>query len=450
MKSVSILQFGATPNVEGLQTEYIQAALDSVFLQGGGRVEIPAGEWHTGSIRVRSNTTLLLKSGAKLLGVRDPELYTNFTKDTLEPIPTEVMTNETYQPSVVGQKRDYSFLLAGGRWSNAIIRIAFAENVSIIGEEGSVIDGQDCYDALGEEKYRGPHGISVHYSKNLIFSGYTVQNTGNWAHSIWYSENVRAQKVVALGGHDGIHLTRCHNIEIYDCEFYTGDDCVAGFGNIDTVVKNCVMNTACSGMRYGGTNVLVENCNLYGPAKYFFRGSLTLEEKISGAKANVPHRTNMLSVFTYYADFSVEIPEQPDNIVIRNCTVKNVDRFLHYNFSGNELWQANRPLRSVTFEGIKAEGISMPLTAYGDKDVPLILSLIDCQIAFAESDQAISLLHAAHFERITLKDVHVEASVPAPLVVSWSNDHNLVMENVTGTFEKTIDYTSKPFVCQAI
>lgn len=92
----------------------------------------------------------------------------------------------------------------------------------------------------------------------------------------------------------------------------------------------------------------------------FRRGSLSLEEKISGAEAHRPHRVNMLSVFTYYADFSVEIPEQPGNIVITDCTVENVDRFLHYNFSGNERWQAHRPLASVRFSGINATGIGLP------------------------------------------------------------------------------------------
>lgn len=453
---VSILETGAVPNVGELQTDAIQQALDKVFLAGGGTVTVPAGKYHIGSIRVRSNTTLYLEAGAELYGSRDPLIYDIMAKDTVEPLAPEYLTDKPWEkPNRENPfARDYSFMrIVGSHWNNGMIRIAFAENVAIVGERGALIDGRDCYDAAGEERYRGPHGISVWYSKNISFSGYTIRNTGNWAHSVWYCQNLTCEGVTAEAGHDGIHMTRCENIIIRNSEFYTGDDCVAGFGNINTLVENCVLNTACSGLRFGGTNALIRNCRFYGPAKFFFRGSLSLEEKISGAAvANQPHRINMLSVLTYYADFSVDIPEQPDNIVITDCTVENTDRFLHFNFSGNETWQKNRPLRTLTMANIKATGISMPLTAYGSPEVPLIMTLKNIDLAFREGSRNVPFLHTANYERILLENVCIDNDASTPVVKAWTKDGEIVLRNVecqTAENEQIV-FTDEPFVCKSI
>lgn len=449
---LSVLDFGAAPDSKQPQTAFFQAALDEAFRLGGGRVEVPAGRYLMGSIRLRSNTTLHLQAGAQLYGLRDPESYEIPEADTLEPLPEEWRTEKDWEPFIKGKIRSYDFMKPGGRWNHAMIRAIGAENVTIVGEEGAVIDGQDCYDARGEENYRGPHGISMQYCRNLTFRGYTIRNTGNWAHCITACENIRVEHITVLGGHDGVHCTSCVGIRIQDSEFYTGDDCIAGFGNINTLVSDCVCNTACSGLRFGGTNALIRNCRFFGPARYFFRGSLSTEEKKSGAQARRPHRTNMLSVFTYYADFSVEIPQQPGNIVITDCTVDNVDRFLHYNFSGNERWQAHRPLADLTFRNIRAQGVGMPLTAYGSPEVPLQLTLCNVSVAFREDVRDTAFLHAAHFDRILLEKVSVRKKGDAPLIRSWTRGGDIVLREVDydAPASDWVRYTDEPFVCRAI
>ena len=44
-------------------------------------------------------------------------------------------------------------------YRRAMISAYGESNIAIIGEEGSVIDGRDCFDPDGEEGFRGPHGI---------------------------------------------------------------------------------------------------------------------------------------------------------------------------------------------------------------------------------------------------------------------------------------------------
>ena len=80
MKKYNISDFGALSDGT-LQTEKIQRAIDECFLSGGGIVIIPCGEYLTGGIRLRSNVTLYLKSGAVIKASRNPDDYFSYKND---------------------------------------------------------------------------------------------------------------------------------------------------------------------------------------------------------------------------------------------------------------------------------------------------------------------------------------------------------------------------------
>jgi hypothetical protein len=413
---------------DGNKTSQIQKAFDDCFLSGGGEVRLTKGLYTVGGLRLRSNTTLYLESGAILKGTRNPEDYKILDKDIIEPVKEEYKTDVLWNYAAVRTTHDH-FLKPGSSWNNAVIRILDAKNVSIIGEEGSVIDGSDCYDEKGEEFYRGPHGISIHNSQNLSFSGYTIQHTGNWFHQAKDCENLCFTDITALGGHDGVHLSSCDNIKIIGCKFYTGDDCVAGFDNNNVLVRGCELNSACSGLRFGGNKVLVENCHFFGPAKYMFRGSLSLEGKIAGNPSPTEGRKTMLSLFTYYSDFTLKVRNDPKNIIIRNCKAENVERFLHYDFTGKQVWQKNRPLREITFEGIEAENILMPLNAYGDPVETVDVSIKNSSISFVK--EADCVIRGGNFGKIEIDSVEIK-NLSAPLVKVYGEVGEIKVKDLIG------------------
>ena len=171
--------------VDGDATAALQNAFDDCFRAGGGTVTVEKGVYSVKGLRLRSDTTLLLKSGAELRASRNCDDYCILENDALEPV-----DKGDFAPGVVwtparDRKTNDFIVKPASRWNNGIIRIYRARNVRIIGESGAVIDGCDSYDPIGEEHFRGVHGISVHASTNLVFTGYTIRNTGNWAHSVW-------------------------------------------------------------------------------------------------------------------------------------------------------------------------------------------------------------------------------------------------------------------------
>lgn len=437
---VNAEEFGLKKNSSELQTKAIQSAIDFCFEKGGGTVEIPKGEYHTGDIRLRSNITLHLLDGAKIFGSLNPEDYFNYRSDNIEPLTKEQLTDAPYvhlstihdETEYDAHRPEYRFKrIPGSRWNNAVIRAIDAENIKIIGEKGSVIDGVNCFDDIdSEENYRGPHGITFFNCSNIELKGYTVQNTGNWAHNLLFCSNISVDSITVFGGHDGFDASVCSNLKISNSEFYTGDDCIAGFGNINTYVGNCILNSSCSAMRFGGTNALVEKCRIYGPGRYCFRGSMSDEEK----RASVPSpvkgsRNNMLSAFTYYADYSLPIASQPGNIVISDCQIDMADRFLHYNYSGNETWQKNRPLESIEFRNIKANGISMPICAYGDATVPVNIKFANVEITVRDGCKMNELVHVCNYDNISFENVTVRNFKGNCIIKKWS-EGNIFLKNV--------------------
>ena len=170
------------PNERSTDTERIQNAIDKCYLQGGGEVVLHKGLYHVGGLRIRSNITLRMRSGAVLKGSRRREDYDILAGDKLEPIEEERLA----------KKEGWDFKGINDRWHNALLRIVDAENVAIIGDKDSVIDGSNCYDPDGEENFRGPHAIGIRCSKNINLSGYTVRDSANWAHCIFYCGSVYA------------------------------------------------------------------------------------------------------------------------------------------------------------------------------------------------------------------------------------------------------------------
>lgn len=254
---------------------------------------------------------------------------------------------------------------------NAIIRAYKAENIKIIGEKDSVIDGKDLYNPDGEEGYRGPQAICMTYCKNLEFGGYTVKDSANWAHTIHKCENIFAHDLTVLGGHDGFHVRICKNILVEDCEFYTGDDCIAGYVNENMVVRNCMLDCACSAMRLGGTDILIDNCRTHAPSKYGFRGSLSNEEKAVSASTNEKCRHTQHTPFLYFCDFPAKVTKPQGNIVIQNCVFEQPNSFFRLRFG--QQWCTNRSLVDITFRNCKCTGVSLPIDLYCDK-----MNLVHC------------------------------------------------------------------------
>lgn len=337
----------------GLVTERLQAVLDAARDAGGARVTVPAGTYRIGSVRLWGNTELHLEAGARIEGSADIADYTDW----------DVPTTLAYavDPDIARIQR------LCPHYVRAFITAADVENVAITGEPGSAIDGVDCTDPAGEEGFRGAMGIRICRCRNVTLSGYTFERAANWSHQIDSCDNVLAEGVTVLGGHDGLNIHHCNNVTIRRCTLKCGDDCVAGFDARNVVVEDCLLNTACNALRLGCANLLVERCDFRGPGEY-------------------PHilegTHHMHAAIKYYSIKGDVIREDACNWRIRDCTFENPGRLINYDYGSERGYQTERPLVDLHLLRCRATDVSMTSFFRGREDVPGTLELADCSFEY--------------------------------------------------------------------
>ena len=350
-----LTDFGVIPGINELQTEKIQKVFDKCK-ENGGRVVIPEGTYRTGGLRMWSDTVLYLEKGARLVGSDVCEDYAVF------PVPEGVeLRTDMELITYYFDKEPW------GEYRRAIISVYGGKNISVIGEEGSVIDGDDCSDPMGEEGYRGPHGIFITNVENITLKGYNISNCGNFMHQIDNCKNITMQNVTCEGGSDGVHLHHCRNILIEDCVFHTGDDNIAGINMENMTVRRCDLNTSCDTFRAGGSHILVEDCKIWGPGIYPHRVSVVqnrgteLVRKKSNALPQHMGRHNLESVFIHFASTNFPAQKAYHDVTFRNCTIDNVDKFLHYRTEKGYLMDGahlgEMTLENVTFTNLKGKSV---------------------------------------------------------------------------------------------
>ena len=420
MKEWNICDCGA--KISGsLQTKAIQKAIDECFFSGGGRVRIPCGVYLTGDIRLRSRVELYLESGAILLGSRNPEDYFSWRDDSIEPVPIEE----------IGDTPETSFsAVSTSRWSNGLIRAFDAEDIAVIGEKGSYIDGQNCFDREGEEHYRGPHAMSFWRCKRIRLEGYTILNSANWAHAIFKSEDITARNIAVYGGHDGFDVRTCDNVIVEDCLFDTGDDCIAGFDDKDVIVRNCILNSSCKSVRLGGTNVLIENC-ASGQPQFGLRYRLSQDDKEKGAAAPSSYASGSRGyemTFGYYCDHRAAIRNTPGNMVFRGFKAEKTAELIRLEFTGLHRWCCNRSLRDVTFEDCEFAGLFRPGMLWGDENEKVTCVFRNCTISCEKGFEKEPLFVAGNYEKIVFDHCRIEG-YETPFIVSGTEGALEVIES---------------------
>ena len=339
----NVRDFGAKGDGQTDDTYAIQQAIDACSMSGGGQILLPPGRYLSGTIRLKSHIVIHLDAGATLLGSKDLERYSGFTKSDIVPC------------------------LVVDRWYRGLLVGEDAEDVTIEGP--GTIDGHCVYDPNGEEKMRGPHTILFGRCRDFSIRDLHIKEAGNYAILFQSSDRVEIKRVKISGGWDGVHFRGtpenwCHDVNIIDCQFYTGDDCIAGNYIERAVINNCILNTGCNGIRLIGPakGLFVNNCLIYGPGVNPHRttGRYTMEEGIclqpsAWSPCPGPLEDVLLSNLT------IHNVRNPFHIVIKkgnsanNIRVERITASRIYGMASSvESW-AEKPISNVVFRDVTIE-----------------------------------------------------------------------------------------------
>jgi len=316
----NIRDYGAKGDGVALDSAAINQAIEACAKSGGGQVLLPPGRYVSGTVRLKSHVTIYFDAGAALVGTTNLDQY-------LQPVVPSFMTEAKW-----------------GKWHRGLMIGENLEDVTIAGP--GVIDGNKVFDPTGEERMRGPHTIAFVNCRRFTIRDVSIVDSANYAVYFQVSDDVEIRNVKITGGWDGVHWRGaperwCKNVNILGCQFYTGDDSIAGRYWDNTVISDCIINSSCNGIRVIGpaTRLIVNRCLFYGPGLQ--------PHRTSGER----RRTNMLSGIILQPGAWDRTQGLLDDVLLANNTMHNVA-------SPVTLWtKPGNPVGRVTVSGLDATGV---------------------------------------------------------------------------------------------
>ena len=245
----SILNYGAVSDGTTLNTKAIQSAIDACANSGGGTVVIPAGNFLTGMLLMRSNVEIHFKQNSVLLG-----------SENLEDFPLQAIPK--YR-SIRDEKG-----------SSAIIYGENVENITLSGK--GKIEGQAQNIKVTEENYFiRPKNIMFISSRNIRVEGLTINNSKYWNQHYLNCEDVIIDKITVfnhcVNNNDAIDIDGCRRFILTNSILDSDDDGITlkSTGTSaceDIVISNCVVSSWCNAIKAGTEstggfkNITISNC----------------------------------------------------------------------------------------------------------------------------------------------------------------------------------------------
>jgi polygalacturonase len=280
-----ITHFGAIDGGATDCTAAIARAIDACAEKGGGRVIIPAGEFLTGAIHLKSNVNLHLETNSVLKFSTDPKdylpaVFTRFEGTELYNFSPLIFALNRKNVAVTGEgtldgQADNSNWLA---WKNTPSRKTLVKMA-----DDNVPVAQRRFGVNGQLR---PDFIEFNRCENVLIEGVHIRRSPMWEIHPLLCTNVTVRGVDILShgvNNDGCDPESCRDVLIEKCLFDTGDDCIAiksGRNNDgrrvnvpsqNIIIRDCTMRDGHGGVTIGSeisggcSNVFVENCEMDSP-----------------------------------------------------------------------------------------------------------------------------------------------------------------------------------------
>jgi hypothetical protein len=409
----NVRNYGATGRKADITTKALQKAIDACAESGGGEVYVPAGDYTSGTLHLRSHVRLYLEAGATLYGSK---AEADFTTDAL--LLGEDLENISIEGrGVINGQSEYD-------WRMNVI------------DDGYIRDNQKAAEAAGVPLMRSfpkemghrkiyPHMIKLIRCKDIRVSGISIINSPSWTFYPYDCDQLRIDGIYIhtdqkLGvWADGIDPNSCRDVIIANSTIETGDDALVFYSTPEA-----------GGPAKACENITVTNCRLSSSSSAikFCDGNYVAVRNVTISNCVITH-SNRGIAFMVYDGGLVE------NVLIANVVI-NTNRFdwfwwgngdpIYFTVQrrseslGLPLKPAERPagaIRHVILRNIIAHGQgSCLILGHPDSwldDVSLEnIKLFQSTDSSAAYDRSVHAMYVHYARNLKVKDLQVEWQKP--------------------------------------
>jgi len=291
--SVSLKDFGGVGDGKTLNTSAFSKAIAACAAAGGGRVVVPAGQWLTGPIELKSNIDLHTEAGATVVFTPDRTQYPLQAagKGQYE-VTSPLWGNKLHDVAITGpgvfdgsgeawrplkkskvSAAEWDRVVRAGGVLSADGKIWWPSREAMGGEAliKKLKNKPDATEAdyLPARDYLRPKMVVITNSKNLLLDGPTFRNSPMFVVNPkgitnLIIRNVQVHNDYSAQNGDGIDISASHNVVIYHCTVSAGDDGICMKSSGDRAPDNPAL-----------TNVLIADCTVLQGHGGFVIGSNT-------------------------------------------------------------------------------------------------------------------------------------------------------------------------------
>ncbi|OXM86551.1 glycoside hydrolase family 28 protein [Paenibacillus rigui] len=289
----NVLDYGAVGDGVTMNTEAIRRTLEACASAGGGTVWFPAGTYLTGAIHLKSDMTLHIDSGAKLLFSTNPDDYptvltrwSGYQVHGYSPLIYGIdLHHVTIQGGGIIDGQGPAWWLAyheckAGRRPSTERELEFMKlNRHLMEIKSNIVEWKT--------QFLRPALFQLFRCSHVRIEGVTLQNSPFWNTHLVYCDDVTIHSVLFQNpsdtpNGDGLDIDSCRYVRISDCQFDVGDDCLCLKSGIDedgrrigiptenVTVTNCTMRSGHGGVVLGSEtaggirHVVISNCVFIG------------------------------------------------------------------------------------------------------------------------------------------------------------------------------------------
>ncbi|MDB4926127.1 glycosyl hydrolase family 28 protein [Mucilaginibacter sp.] len=398
-KSYNIINYGAKTGAKYNNAIAIQKAIDAAAKNKGGRVIIPAGNFTTGPIILKSGVEIHFNDDAALLGSTNRFDYTEG------------------KMAVISAKGQHDIAITGNGTINGQGRDLIMNVLQLL-TDGKIQDDQWKIKRPAEKNRTNI--FSIVDCTNVRVTGVTLRDASGWVQTYKNCTGVVIDHMkvesVAYWNNDGIDIVDSKNVKITNSFFNAADDAIC--------LKSEDANKSCE-------NIWVENCTLRSSASGFKLGTGSV-----GAFRKITVK-NLTVYNTYRSAIALESVDGAliEDVDIRNVTGKNVGNAVFIRLGHRNTDARYSSIRNVLIDGVKADvpnakpDVGYPLEGPAPKVAPHNLV-----------PASITGLPGHLVQNVTLQNIDITYGGGANKTFAYApiNELDKVTENVPGYPEFTM------------
>ena len=444
---VDMLKAGAKADGKKINTQLINKTIESLSSNGGGALYFPSGTYLTGAIKLKSNITIELETGATLLFSDNFDDYLPFVDMRYEGVMMKSFSPLFYAVDQhdITIKGEGTINGQGKKWWTEFFRVLVDLQKNGVRDlnkyqtmwdnankdlDLSKVTNEDYKEVLDRRFFR-PAFIQPIRCKNIKIEGIKIINSPFWTVNPEFCDNVIVKGVTIDNppspNTDGINPSSCKNVHISDCHISVGDDCITlksgrdlqarqlGVPCENITITNCTMLSGHGGVVIGSEmsgdvrKVTISNCVFDGTDRGIRikstrgRGGIVEEIRVDNiVMKDIKKEAIVLSLF--YSKMDQE-PVSDRTPIFRNIHISNLTG-TKVNTAVSILGIEEMPISDVTLNNINIQSES-GIEANLVKNLELNNVRID-----AKKGSAFEFSHAENLELNAIKTGTPNADAP--------------------------------------